>query len=934
VPVLARLPLLPTDGDVDGLLDEGIFLASRHVDVEEASTDRARQTRRAYELRARWRPTPQGVFAGVALADVVDGPGRLCVGDRHRARTHPSAAWLAATLAQLLHQPARDGLLRHLTLTTDATAVRRGQRWEVEAQPTAGRGAVERCTVRATAATDLIMAVCADGADTDAILDAVRARWPTAPESMVLATITDLVSHGFLLTDLISDADGDPLGRMLRSIPPTHPIREPLIRLQAAIAAADAHAPGCPDRLQALARARDLADQICWVDRPLTVDTAADARIVVPRQLVGEAVEAAGVLWRVAARRDPAVTFHRRFVDRYGHHRYVPLLEAADAVIGIGTQTASDADGSDSERVAVLNALIAKSHADGSVEVDLDNTMIAALTGSATLPPLGADVHVRLITDDDHAAAEGRLRVVVTGCAPTGGSTLARFAALLGHRHVEPDTGPAVVAELAVRPRSVSATSVAPTTGFARYRIPIGIAGGREDELRLADLLLVSDGDNLIVWSAVLDRQVIPTLYCRLAPALLPPIAHLLYIIGHSGTTPWHTWSWGTAAAPFHPRVRYRNTILSSARWTLPATLTAAARNNQHWDRELDRWRTRTVPRPPRTVLTEDDDRHLPLDLEHDDDRQLLRRYVRRGLASVTEPPGGPNSTGAVVAGPHGRHLVELVIPMIRRSSPPASRLRAPLLARARGEGLFHPGGPWLSLAIPTEPHLQDEVLQSLAGRADDLVECWDSWFWLRYNTPAIGHHLRARFHGRPDILGGHLLPALASCAAEMSGQWLAGRMTVECYEQEIERYGGPAAIELAEAVFAADSRLVLDLLPGDSDDRITAAAQVAATIARAVADANPAALAGRHLDLTGRQTMNRLRPRVRAADTDDSEPGGSELFAVLSRRLTAYRDALPEHRRADCASSLIHMHANRCLSSGDDEPIMRALAADLLARP
>ena len=226
---------------------------------------------------------------------------------------------------------------------------------------------------------------------------------------------------------------------------------------------------------------------------------------------------------------------------------------------------------------------------------------------------------------------------------------------------------------------------------------------------------------------------------------------------------------------------------MSPARWTLSQALIDVAGDADRWETELDRWRTDIVLAPPPTVLTEDDDRQLPLTLDRSDDRQLLRRHVRRGLTGVTELPGGHDTTSAVTAGPHGRHLTELVIPVIRHAGPAASRHHAAPPARARGEGLFHPGGPWLSLAIPTPPHLQDEL----------------------------------------------------------------------------------------------------------------------------------------------------LRPPVRAADTDDDQrPGGSELLLALHDRLTAYRDVLPAHLRATCASSLIHMHANRALPSADDEPLIRALAADLVAPP
>ncbi len=869
---------------------------------------------------------------------MTDGPARLSVGTRHRSRTNPSAAWLAATCATLLQDPHGPGILRRSTLTADATAVHRGDRWEMESRPPDGRDAIERCTVRATPVTNLIMATCAGSAQGSDVVNVVRARWPQASERVVLDVLADLARHGFLLTDLLAcDVSDDPIGQLLRALASTHPVRDELSKLRRLLADADAHSPGHPERLQTLAAARDVADRVCQVERPLVVDVAIDACSAVPADLIADAVEAAGVLWQIAPRHDPAADFHRRFADRYGHHRFVPLLEAADPVIGIGTQTPCETRAEQSpDRTAALSMLIAKAIAAESIDVEIDDATITALAGPGPMPPHSTDVYVRLVADNEIAAAQGHLRLIVAGCVPTAASTLARFASLLGHHHSESGNDEVLVAELAVRSRSVSAQSVAPTTGFTRYRIPVGVPDTGEHDLKLADLLLLSDGEQVTVWSTSLNRQVLPVLYSRLAPVLLPPIARLLYILGQSGTSPWPIWTWESlAGSSFQPRVRYRDTILSPARWTLPPALITAAGTSDGWEGALDQWIADTIPTPPLTVLTNDADRQLPLTLDHLDDRQLLRRYVSRGLTAVTEPPGGQDSTTAVATGEAGRHVNELVIPLIRRIDPPANRPHAMMSARSRGKGIFHPGGPWLSLSIPTAPHLLDELVLRLADLARDLTGTWDSWFWLRYHTIDLGHHVRARFHGQPIILGGQVLPAVATWAATMSNQRLAGRMVVECYEQEIERYGGPSAIERAEKVFAIDSQLAVTLLRDGRDDRITAAAQVAATIARIVADTDLSALAGRHLDHTARQTMNRLRPRVRAQATncDDRKPGGAEFYSALRESLIGYRSELPKDLLASCASSLIHMHANRTLASSDDEPLIRALAADLVSR-
>jgi len=86
-------------------------------------------TRRAYELRSRWRSTPHGASAGVATARAA-GAGesaRLLLGSGHRACTSPSGSWLAKLADVLLADPAVAGLLR---LTTSNLVVRRGGKLE------------------------------------------------------------------------------------------------------------------------------------------------------------------------------------------------------------------------------------------------------------------------------------------------------------------------------------------------------------------------------------------------------------------------------------------------------------------------------------------------------------------------------------------------------------------------------------------------------------------------------------------------------------------------------------------------------------------------------------------------------------------------------------------------------------------------------------
>ncbi|MGH3869597.1 MAG: lantibiotic dehydratase [Pseudonocardiaceae bacterium] len=948
-PVLARIPLLPaadsreTVPEADALLAEGMFLASRQVDREAGlpGSDRSRiaVTRRGYEIRAQLRPTPHGVFAGVALARFAgqgDTPS-LRLGAEHRARTNPSAAWLAAVRDQILTDSAA---LSALTLTSNNVVIRRGPRLEHE-RPASGGAGPQRVSVRATEATTLIMSLCAGGASASQIHAKVAELWKV-PESVVRAMLTELARDGFLLTDLLpGDVTVDPLGHLLGKLIPGHRFLAGLAMLRGLLADADRCCPGDPVRLGKLRDARNLADQISFCERPLPADVAADAHVVLPAALVGEAATAAGVLWRAGCRQGPLTRYHERFLERYGAHRYVPLLDVTDPAIGLGIDTASsDPEPAElpSRRARVLAALLGRAIANGGVEVVLDDADVTELAERqpGLSPPRTAEIRVRVIAATPEDLAAGRLRLAVCpGGSSDAGTALGRFTGLL-HVAGEDCDDAGLVAEVVARPRVSEGMTLAPPTGLAPQRIPVGVPVEPGDVL-LDDLLLVSDGHRLILWSSSRDRQVIPVLYSRLTSHLLPPLARFLQLVGRTGCRPLDGWSWEPAGGgPFTPRVRYRRTILAPARWVLPLALTRATHDRAAWPDALKRWRTETVPALPNLIVVDDGDRCLPLDLRRADDRELLRRYVGRGVAAVTEPPGGPEAIQAVLPGPAGRHLLELVVPLARREIlPPQVRYAA---VRARNTGLYLPGGRWLSLAIRTPAC--ELLLPNLAALADDLAGHYDTWFWLRYHTPEHGPHIRARFCGDPATLSSRVLPAVSAWCQEVIRQRLSGGFTVEPYDQEIERYGGPTAIGAAEHVFAADSSLALAILASvrDHDHRLIIAALSAAAIAHPMTDAYQAALDGCHVDRATRRHMLDLRPQLRAARCQiTTGPGLGGIRPAWSARhdaLAIYRELLDPARRADCTSSLIHMHLNRLLGDMWSERMVRALAADLLASP
>ena len=113
-----------------------------------------------------------------------------------------------------------------------------------------------------------------------------------------------------------------------------------------------------------------------------------------------------------------------------------------------------------------------------------------------------------------------------------------------------------------------------------------------------------------------------------------------------------------------------------------------------------------------------------------------------------------------------------------------------------------------------------DQVLRDVVGpvvREAMQSRAVDRWFFIRYGDP--DHHLRLRLHGAPTELWHAVWPRLQAAIAPFLDDGRIWRVTLDTYEREVERYGGSDGIELAEAVFHADSEAVLEIVELISPD-------------------------------------------------------------------------------------------------------------------
>lgn len=848
-------------------VDEALFLASPslHESLEiwrrEPESPRGRRVETSlvrYFGRMSSRPTPFGLFAGLAL--VTAGPAtrlRLDPRTAYRRHTRLDMDYLCALAAELERDPAFRRELRYRSNTSLHFAA---GRWRyVESRLRDGLRSHHLVTVEANEFLDTALEHSEGRASLAEIAAAVAAADPDGEISQEDGEgfVAELIDRQLLVSDLEPAVTGpEPMEGLRRTLargPVGSPIANRLAEVQQDLDRLDARglAAGAGSYREIEAKLAELPVKP-RLDRLFQVDLSTSAaNSVLGEDVLAELARGAELLRRLGSSLsvDPLRTFREAFIARWGEEREVPLVTALDEESGIGFGSGR---GAQSEAAPLLQGIALPRMADspprwgrkeawllprlealwrrGERELVLSEADVDALAWDDAAPlPDAFHVGATLAAASEAALATGDFRILLSNASgPPGARMLGRFChgdpalrrAVEAHLREEEALAPeAVFAELIHLPQGrVGNVLCRPVLRGAEIPF-LGRSGAPpERQIPVQDLQVRVAGHRVELRSARLGRPVVPCLtnaHNFDAPYTLGLYRFLCYVqrqhLAHGVL-----WSWGALAgsAGFLPRVRSGRLILSRARWRVPAEelkRLGAARSAAERYRAVQRWRQERGL--PRHLLLVESEHEIPLDF---DNALSVESFVERAAAApeaiLAEP--FPEPAGLCARGPEGLFVHELVVPFVRTGDRPAAHPVPPVEAPPAFERSFPPGSEWLYAKLYTGPAGADRVLREavapLAERA--RREGWaDGWFFLRYGDP--DWHLRVRFQGDPGRLAGDLLPALREAAAPLQADGTVWKLQLDTYEREVERYGGPAGMPLAERLFAADSEAVLEIL-------------------------------------------------------------------------------------------------------------------------
>ncbi len=997
----------------DPLIREALFIASPtlveslHYWQETPDSDQGVKVERTlvrYFARMAGRSTPFGLFAGLSVGRI--GPAtRLCLSPREDLRRHTrlDMDYVCALVEKVQQEAAVRSALRYVPNSSLYLAA--GRLRYMEMRHTGRSRTYHLVAVEPSSYLEATLARARGGASLEALAQALIQDDPEIGLEDARDFILELIESQVLVSTWAPTLTGpEPVPYLLKQsedVPALQPTRAKLASAHEALSRIDAAPPGVPDTAyRDVARLLEGLPVPAELPRLFQVDMVRPTREATLSPVVVEACQGAiETLHRIAlsAGADtPIGRFQRRFLARY-EDRAVPLLEALDEDTGIGfaleggTGSGTGAllqgfafprnDGGrrfpSSPRWTHLLTRLESCWRTQSQELVLTEDDLRALETKGTSPlPDTFSIVAAVVSASAEHVDRGDFRIFLESLAgPSGAVMLGRFchadadleAATRDHLRTEESLRPdAIFAEVVHLPQGRMGNVICRPALRRHDLVFLGQSGvPREQQLELSDLWLSVEQGRLVLRSRKLGREVIPRLthahdyftfglgaYRLLGQLQQQGVANLAF-------------NWGPLAqAPFLPRVVHGRAVLSLAKWNVTAEQIKTWGAERGSARYAAVQRFRQESRLPRWVYLHDGDNQLPIDLDNALSVDTFVHLTRKRPAGVQLEELYPSPEELCVTGPDGRYHHEVVLPFHRRE--PARAPTEPKAAPAASpRRTFPPGSEWLYAKLYTGTATADRLLTHTLSpvlRRLSAAGAISHAFFLRYGDP--DWHLRVRLHGPPERLHAEALPALmAACASALdSGEgW---KLQLDTYERELERYGGPAGIELAEQLFAADSDAVLALLeayPGDAGAgaRWKLALLGLDTLLGGLGLSLPAKLEvatrcrrgfGAEFHVNAHfedQLSQRFRQERRELEqlldlTPSQQSPWKAALDVLERRAQRLRPIAEQLHAAEregrltipvagLADSFLHMHVNRMLPS--DQRAQELILYDFLAR-
>lgn len=540
------------------------------------------------------------------------------------------------------------------------------------------------------------------------------------------------------------------------------------------------------------------------------------------------------------SRLDHISDYHSEFTEKYGLHRLVSISELINPISGLGIPVKGKINESKNhERVhAILSQILSTKQS----EIVLDGILTECLTpakGEVCKSPLSVELFFEILTPSQEHLDKGDYQILLNPLVASAqaGSTFGRFLYLFDQKKTtqlsqllkreENLLYDVAFVEASFQPLKARTTNVCFHEKSREFQLQFYYRELNHDVVEIQDIYVGANDRGLYLYSRKLQKEIKVVLSTAVNSEFAPPILKLMLDISESEFKQFNCFIFEEFKSfIFLPRARYKNVILSPARWyfTFQNLNLDEDAKVEKVDRAMQE-AMRSFGVPDQIFLIEFDNRLLLRRFNSQEYKLLLDHFMLKKELILFECMKC-NDYLPVVKSENGHHVSEFVVPLVKKRSNflpkvfPVHPLNNTIHSKERKQlaGSSHWLYAKLFLPIDFEKEFISHYLHPFVSHLINSAII-DRWFFVRYQEDK--HHIRLRLHGHPEILNTQGLLSFSNWMGDLSENQLISEFSFHNYDREIERYGGPDLMDLAEEMFCFDSDFCAYVLKTSENEKM-----------------------------------------------------------------------------------------------------------------
>lgn len=368
--------------------------------------------------------------------------------------------------------------------------------------------------------------------------------------------------------------------------------------------------------------------------------------------------------------------------------------------------------------------------------------------------------------------------------------------------------------EFTFLPDNLYSANVIRNTHGSEYETSFGTTNSKNSTERFSikDILVGIDNNKFYLCSTN-GKKIFPTATNMFNPQLKPKMLRLVDDIATDGMKFYNKpWKHLIDKFEYIPKIHYKNFILEQEKWVVRL---GDVKLNKHSSFEdfKEQFRKYSVDKNiPNWVNIVEADRKLLININEDRCLFVLQKIIEKSEV-ILERCNVEVEHPVKVAG--NSYCCELVVPLVinKEIMKNDETNKCETMQKCDENRLIEPLNDWLYFKIyvaeDDADYLLGEVLFGLLQKIIASKEI-ESYFFIQYRDPDF--HFRLRIRADRDRLLA-VQPKLLTAFGQLMRNYLISKYSIDCYELELERYGGRDLIDYAHEVFYKDSMAVQTII-------------------------------------------------------------------------------------------------------------------------